>query len=113
MTQQKPSKKDFVDLINSLMGQKIMTEDQLTKFLNDAKKVKETKGTEGFLEFVQKTTNAPASKDQLERLADEIKRSGNPVNAIDFLIKEKLLTDQQARKINQAIEHTKKKKRKN
>lgn len=111
MTEQMPDKKDFVDLINSLMGQKVMSENQLTQFLNEAKKVKETKGTEGFLDFVQKSTNAPASKEQLKKLADSIKKSGDPVKAMDFLLKEKLITDQQARKIGEAIEPIKRKNR--
>lgn len=109
MTEQKPGKKDFVDLINSVMGQKVMSEDKLTQFLDEAKKVKETKGTEGFLDFVQKSTNAPASKDQLRKLAENIKKSGNPYKAMDFLLKENLVTDQQARKISEAIEPIKRK----
>ncbi len=112
MTDQRPEKKDFVDLINSLMGQKVMSENQLTNFLNEAKTVKDTKGTEGFLDYVQKSTNSPASKDQLKRLAENIKKSGDPVKAMDFLLKEKLITDQQARKINDAIEPIKRKGRK-
>ncbi len=112
MAGQKPTKKDFVDLINTVMGQKIMTEDQLTNFLHNAKNVKDTKGTEGLLEYIQRVTNAPASKDQLKNLADEIKRTGNPGSAIDFLKGEKLLSDQQARKINDAMDQTKRKKRK-
>lgn len=111
MTEQKPEKKDFVDLINSLMGQKVMSENQLTQFLNEAKRVKETKGTEGFLDFVQKNTNAPASKEQLRKLAENIKKSGDPAKAMNYLLNEKLITDQQARKISEAIEPIKRKKR--
>ncbi|MGD9677721.1 MAG: hypothetical protein AB7V16_05085 [Vulcanibacillus sp.] len=112
MTEQKPDKKDFVNLINSVMGKKVMSESQLTQFLDEARIVNETKGTEGFLDFVQKNTNAPASKDQLRKLAENIKNTGNPFEAMDFLLKEKLVTDQQVRKISEAIEPIKKKSRK-
>lgn len=112
MADQRPTKKDFVDLINSVMGREIMNEDQLTNFLNDAKKVNDTKGTEGLLEYIQNVTNAPASKDQLSRLAKEIEHTGNPISAIDFLKNEKLISDQQLRKLNQAIDNTSRKKRK-
>lgn len=112
MAEQKPTKKDFVDLINTVMGNEVMTEDQLTHFLNEAKKVNDTRGTEGLLQYIQKVTHAPASQDQLKRLADTIQETGNPISALDFLKNEKLLSDQQARKLNKAIDQTKKKKRK-
>lgn len=113
MAEQKPTKSDFVDLINSVMGKKIMSEDQLTQFLDNAKRVKDTSGTEGFLEYVQKMTNAPASKEQLKKLADNIHETGNPFSAMDFLKNEKLISEHQLRKLNQAIDDTTKKKRKN
>ncbi len=112
MADQKPTKKDFVDLINTVMGQQVMNEDQLTQFLNNAKKAKETHGTEGLLEYIQRVTNAPASKDQLRRLAEQIKETGNPASALDFLKNEKLLSEQQSRKLNQALDKTSKRKRK-
>lgn len=112
MSQRKPTQKDFVDLINSVMGKNVMTEDQLMKFLHDAKHVKDNRGTEGLLEYVQRVTNAPASQSQLKKLADKIKETGNVGSALDYLKSEKLLSDQQARKLNQAIEQTKNKKKK-
>ena len=112
MADQKPTKKDFVNLINTVMGQEVMTENQLTDFLDNAKKINDSKGTEGLLEYVKQVTNAPASKDQLRELANRIKKTGNPIEALDFLKSEKLLSEQQTRKLNQAIEQTKKKKRK-
>lgn len=112
MTEKKPTKKDFVDLINSVMGKKVMTEDQLTLFLENAKYVKDTKGTEGFLEYVQNMTNAPASKDQLNRLANQIQETGSPISAMEFLKNEKLISEHQLRKLNKAIDETAHKKRK-
>lgn len=112
MTNQKPTKKDFVDLINTVMGREVMNEDQLTQFLNEAKKIKDTKGTEGFVEYVQRVTNAPASTDQLQRLAKQIQETGNVGSALEFLKNEKLLNDLQARKLNNAISKTAKKKKK-
>ncbi|GBF10168.1 hypothetical protein TEPIDINF_001813 [Tepidibacillus infernus] len=112
MAEQKPTKKDFVDLINTVMGTNVMTEDQLTRFLNEAKHVKDTSGTEGLLEYVQRVTNAPTSKDQLKKLANQIQQTGSAGAALDFLKNENLLTEQQARKLNKAIEQTAKKKKK-
>jgi len=94
------------------MGQEVMTEEQLSNFLDSAKKVKETRGTEGVLEYIQQVTNAPASKDQLKNLAKEIQTTGSPGAAFDFLKKENLVTDQQMRKLSQAIDFTARKKRK-
>lgn len=112
MTEKKPTQKDFVNLINSVLGENVMTENQLSQFLNEAHRIKETKGTEGFLEFVKNTTNAPASDSQLKGLANNIKKTGDPISAVDYLINEKLITDQQARKINHAIKPSKKNNRK-
>ncbi len=112
MANQKPTKKDFVDLINTVMGQEIMTEDYLTQFLNEAKKVKDTRGTEGLVEYVQRITNAPASTDQLQRLAKQIQETGSVGAALEFLKDEKLISDLQARKLNHAISQTAKKKKK-
>ncbi|MFV9511317.1 hypothetical protein [Tepidibacillus sp. LV47] len=112
MADQRPTKKDFVDLINSVMGREVMNEDQLSRFLEEAKKVKETKGTEGLLEYVQRVTNAPTSKDQLRRMAEEIQKTGSVGSALDFLKNEKLLSDSQAQQLQKAIQKTAKKKRK-
>lgn len=112
VTEQRPTKKDFVDLINAVMGQKVMTEEQLTNFLNGAKQVRDKSGNEALLEYIQQATNAPVGKDQLRGLADEIKRTGDPVQALDYLQREKLLSESQRRKLNQSIDRTVKKKRK-
>lgn len=111
MPEQKPTKKDFVDLLNSVMGKEVMTENQLTRFLNEAKHVNDTQGTQGVLEYIQQVTNAPASKDQLSKLAKKIKQTGDPGVAIDFLKDEKLLSDHQARQLNRAIDPSARKKR--
>ncbi len=95
------------------MGKEVMNEDQLSRFLEEAKKVKDTKGTEGLLEYVQKVTNAPTSKDQLKNLANQIQSTGSVGSAIDFLKNEKLLSDTQAQHLSKAIHKTAKKKRKN
>jgi len=109
---QKPSKKDFVDLINTVMGKEVMNEDQLSRFLDEAKKVKDTQGTEGLLEYVQKVTNAPTSKDQLKNLANTIQSTESVGSALDFLKNEKLLSDTQAQHLSKAIQKTAKKKKK-
>ena len=112
MADQKPTKKDFVDLINTVMGHEVMNEDQLSRFLEEAKRAKDSKGTEGLLDYVQRVTNAPTSKDQLRRMADQIQKTGNVGSALDFLKDEKLLSDTQAKQLNKAIHKTSKKKRK-
>lgn len=108
MTDKKATKKDFVNLINSVVGENIMTENQLSQFLSEAQKINSTKGTEGLLDYVKKTTNAPASDNQLKGLANNIKKTGNPGSAVDYLMKEHLISEQHASKINKAIKPSKK-----
>lgn len=112
MANKKPTKKDFADLINTVMGQEVMNEEQLSNFLDSAKKVKDTRGTEGLLDYIQQVTNAPASKDQLKNLANNIQKNGSPSAALDFLKGEKLVSEQQLRKLHQAIDYSSLKKRK-
>lgn len=112
MTNQRPTKKDFADLINTVMGRQVMTEQQLDQFLHEAKRVKDNQGTDGLVEYIQKITNAPASKDQLKGLAEQIQKTGSAGSALDFLMKERLISESQAKKLNKALEQTAKKKRK-
>ena len=107
----KPSKKDFADLINSVVGQEIMTEQKLDRILRDAKKANETKGPEGLFDYLRQITNAPVSNDQIRGIAEMVKKSGGPEQALETLKKQKLLNEQQASKIDKSLNKKPRKRR--
>lgn len=100
---EKPSKKDFANLINSVVGQDVMTEQKLDRILQEAKKVNDTKGSEGLFDYLRELTNAPVNNDQIRGIADIVKNSGGPDQALETLKSQKLINDRQANQINSTM----------
>lgn len=106
----KPSKKDFANLINSVLGQDVMTEQKLDRILQEAKKAHDTKGSDGLFDYLRRLTNAPVDNDQIRGIADVVKHSGGPERALESLKKQKLINERQAKQINSTL-HKKRTKR--
>jgi len=100
---EKPSKKDFANLINSVVGQDVMTEQKLDRILREAKKANDTKGSEGLFDYLRELTNAPVNNDQIRGIADIVKNSGGPDQALETLKSQKLINDRQANQINSTM----------
>lgn len=100
---EKPSKKDFAQLINSVLGENVMTEQKLDRILREAKKANKERGAEGVFDYLRKITNAPVTNDEIKNIADMVKNSGGPQQALDQLKRQKIINDQQARKIDQTL----------
>lgn len=109
----KPSKKDFADLINSVMGQDVMNERKLDRILNEAKKAQATKGTDGLFDYLRDITNAPVNNDQIRDIADTVRNSGGPDQALDSLKRQKMLNNRQATQIDKTIRSKNPKKNRN
>lgn len=105
----KPSKKDFANLINSVMGQNVMNEQKLDRILQDAKKANATRGPEGLFDYLRELTNAPVNNDQIRDIADMVKKSGSPDKALKTLKSQKLINDHQAKQIDRTLHKTKRK----
>lgn len=108
---EKPSKKDFANLINSVMGQDVMTEQKLDRILREAKRANDTKGSEGLFDYLRDLTNAPVNNDQIRNIADMVKHSGGPDQALDTLKKQKLLNERQASQIDDTVNKKRRKRR--
>lgn len=78
-----PSVKQLTDMINSMMGQRVLTEKQLNQILAGAKRANERGGMSAVLDYLMKVTQADVGKDELHDFAKDIKR--NPELGMDFL----------------------------
>lgn len=107
----KPSKKDFANLINSVLGQDVMTEQKLDHILQEAKKTNATKGPEGLFDYLRELTNAPVNNDQIRGIADMVKKSGGPEQALKALKDQNLVNEQQAKQIDHTIRPRKRKRK--
>jgi len=106
-----PDKKDIVNLVNTAVGKEVITEETLNRIMQEAKANFDKRGTEGLFEYFQKITNAQADKEQLKGLTDVIKKTGNFNDALDYLKKQNILTSDNIKRINNALDKTKKKKK--
>lgn len=109
----KPTKKDFANLINSVLGQDVMTEQKLDRILREAKHANDTQGPDGLFNYLRELTKAPVSNDQIRSIADMVKNSGGSDQALQSLKNQKLINDQQARQINQILNKKKGRRRTN
>lgn len=99
----KPSKKDFANLINSVLGQNVMTEKKLERILQEAKHANDTKGAEGLFNYLRELTNAPVSNDQVRSIADMVKKSGSAEQALETLKSNKVINERQAQQIGKTV----------
>lgn len=83
MTGKGPSIKELTQMINSVMGQNVLTEKQLNHILQGAKKAGEREGMSGVLEYLMHVTQADVSKDELQQFADTVR--SNPQVGMDML----------------------------
>lgn len=109
----KPTKKDFANLINSVLGEDVMTEQKLDRILREAKQANDSQGSDGLFDYLRELTNAPVSNDQIRNIANMVKNSGGSDQALQSLKNQKLINDQQASQINQIFNKKKRRRRRN
>jgi hypothetical protein len=69
--------KDLAQMINEVMGQRVLTEQQLEKILDGAKKAHEKGGMNAVLEYLMKVTQADVDYNDLKQFADTVKSDPN------------------------------------
>jgi hypothetical protein len=75
--------KQLTEMINTIMGQKVLTERQLAQIMQGAKHAKERGGMEAVLEYLIHVTQADVSKEELQQFADVVQQ--NPQMGMDIL----------------------------
>jgi hypothetical protein len=105
--QDKPSKKDFADLINRITGEETVTERKLDQILKGAKKSYQNQGTEGFFDYLRQIVPVPVSDEWMEKTWNKMQTTEGAKKMFDQL---NIPTDSL---ISPAETAPKKKKRKN
>ncbi|OYD09018.1 hypothetical protein [Paludifilum halophilum] len=77
------STKEMTQLINNVLGQRVLSEQQLNQILSGATKANERGGMGAVLEYLMKVTQADVGKQELKDFADSVQR--NPQMGMDML----------------------------
>ncbi|MGI6125822.1 MAG: hypothetical protein ACOYEF_02540 [Planifilum sp.] len=83
MTNRGPSVKELTQMINSVLGQSVLTEQQLNQILQGAKKAHQQGGMNAVLDYLMKVTHADVGKQELKQFADSVQ--SNPKMGMDIL----------------------------
>lgn len=78
-----PSIKELTQMINSILGQQVLTEQQLKNILEGAKKAGEKGGMSAVLDYLMHVTQADVEKKELQQFADSVRN--NPQMGMDIL----------------------------
>ncbi|GGA38269.1 hypothetical protein GCM10007416_09060 [Kroppenstedtia guangzhouensis] len=103
MTATGPSKKDFADLINGLVGHRVVNDKILDGILEDAKESYHRQGLDGFFEYIRRLTGIPLGNKEMKELLDTIIGAGRPEKALTGLIDREWISKEQARLIGQGL----------
>jgi len=83
MSAQGPSIKDLANMINAVMGNRVLTEEQLERIMQGAKKAYDKGGMAAVLEYLMKVTQADVDFHELKQFADAVQ--SNPHLGMDIL----------------------------
>ncbi|GGE19046.1 hypothetical protein GCM10011571_21200 [Marinithermofilum abyssi] len=98
-----PSKKDFANMINQLVGEKVMTERKLDLLLEQAKKSYEQQGVNGLFDYMREVTQAPVDNQQMKLLMDTMIQSGEPSRAFDRLSQQQWLSPKMIKELEKGL----------
>ncbi|WP_139279002.1 hypothetical protein [Seinonella peptonophila] len=79
--------KQLTEMINSVMGQQVLSEDQFKQIMDGAAKARDHGGMGAVLEFLMKVTQADVDFQELEQFANQVQT--NPQMGLDILKGEK------------------------
>jgi len=106
MTGTGPSKKEFADLINQMMGRNVMNARLLEQILSDAKNSYYNRGLDGFLEYIRRLTQAPLSNEELKQMMKLVIDAGKPDRALTRLVEQQWFPQEQAEKMNRKLRNS-------
>ncbi|SEN66150.1 hypothetical protein [Lihuaxuella thermophila] len=78
-----PSMRDLAQMINSVMGHKVLTEQQLEQIMRGAKRAHDQGGMNAVLAYLMKVTQADVDLKELKQFANNVK--SNPDLGKDIL----------------------------
>lgn len=75
--------KELTDMINAVMGHRVLTEEQMQRIMRGAKKAYDQGGMVAVLEYLMKVTQANVDLNELKQFADTVR--ANPNLGMDIL----------------------------
>ncbi|WP_124728055.1 hypothetical protein [Staphylospora marina] len=75
--------KDLVQMINTIMGGKVLTEEKMEKILHGARQAHEKGGMEAVLQYLMKVTQADVEMEELQQFAKRVQ--ADPTMGMDIL----------------------------
>lgn len=111
MSQSGPSKKDFADLINQVLGRNVMNEQVMDCLLQEARASYQKQGMDGIFELVRRITQAPVDNKEMKAMMDTILSSSSPGQALDRLSGQNWLSEGKARQLKRHLETPAKRKK--
>lgn len=78
-----PTLKQLTQMINTIMGQRVLTEEQLSQIMAGAKRAFDKGGMPHVIDYLMKVTQADVDKDELTQFAETIRT--NPQLGKDIL----------------------------
>jgi pantothenate synthetase len=78
-----PSMKELTQMINSILGQQVLSEQQLKGILEGARRAGERGGMSAVLDYLLNVTQADVDKKELQQFADSVRT--NPQMGMDML----------------------------
>ncbi|PTX58278.1 hypothetical protein C8P63_11725 [Melghirimyces profundicolus] len=104
MTATGPSKKDFADLVNQMVGQNVVNDKMMDDILKNAKNSYNRNGLDGFFEYIRRLTGAPLSNQELKQLMDLVVGAGRTDKALSSLVNQNWLPREQAERIDRRLD---------
>lgn len=75
--------KELAQMINAIMGRRVLTEDQLSKIMDGAKVAYDKGGMNAVLEYLMKVTQADVDMGVIKKFAENVQ--SNPAMGMDIL----------------------------
>lgn len=80
---QGPPMKNLAQMINNIMGHRVLSEQQLNRIMEGAKKVYEKGGMPAVIQYLMRVTQADVDAQELTQFAENVKN--NPQLGMDIL----------------------------
>ncbi|SFX44317.1 hypothetical protein SAMN04487866_10815 [Thermoactinomyces sp. DSM 45891] len=93
---QGPTMQSLVKMINNIMGHNVLSEQQLNKILEGAKKIYDKGGMPAVIQYLMKVTQADVDAQELTQFAENVKN--NPQIGMDILEGKKSIRPQKKKR---------------
>lgn len=91
--------------VNRVIGRKAITAKMFHQWVEDAKRIKQTKGTMGLMSHYKRLYKQILTEDEIEKLKNSARTTGLSFRLIDVLVEEGVLSTTQAKWLKQYVKN--------